>query len=151
MERCAECGAPAEPYSCDELFQVLLGLDHARREPWGPLHGVSVSCYLLQHPGRLPADGGARARDLLRAYLEGGLDEVNQVVGRARRGNNHRVRGGSARRAGDGVPPQRGAPRSRFSVTLHEVAVDGSFPAAGFAERVRGWAAATLGEWGRGA
>ncbi|GAA3184255.1 MULTISPECIES: DUF5946 family protein [Streptomyces] len=148
MEPCAECGAPPEPQSCDELFQVLLALDHGRQEPWGPLHGVSVSCHLLQHPGRLPADGGARAREMLRAYLDGGLDEVNRLAGRARRGNSHRVQGGPAPAAREAARPHRDAPRSGFAVTIRDVAVDGSFPAHGFPERVRDWAAATLEAWG---
>ncbi|MEU3372804.1 DUF5946 family protein [Streptomyces sp. NPDC006660] len=90
MEPCSECGAPI-PHSCDELFHALLALDHSRQAPWGPLHGVSVSCFLLQHPSWLPADDGATAWALLRAYLEGGLDDVDQLVAQARRGNSHRV------------------------------------------------------------
>lgn len=140
MEPCAECGAR----SCEDLFHALLALDHSRQEPWGPLHGVSVACFLLQHPSRLPADRGARAWAFLRAYLDAGLDEVNKLADRARRDNSHR--GGPARAARD-APPPRAAPRSRFSVTIEDVAVDGTFPAAEFAERVRAWAAATVDAW----
>ncbi|WP_406473241.1 DUF5946 family protein [Streptomyces platensis] len=148
MEPCAECGAPMDPRSCDELFQTLLALDHARQAPWGPLHGVSVACFLLQHPSRLPADDGARAWALLHAYLAGGLDEVNQLVGRARRGNSHRVKGRPAPAvAQDTALPHRDAPHPRFSVTIHDVAVDGSFPSAEFTERVKAWAAATVDAW----
>ncbi|MFI5521023.1 DUF5946 family protein [Streptomyces platensis] len=147
METCAECGAPMDPRSCDELFQILLALDHARQAPWGPLHGVSVACFLLQHPSRLPADDGARAWALLHAYLEGGLDEVNQLVGRARRGNSHRVQGRPAPAAPDAARPRRDTPHSPFPVTIHDVAVDGSFPATEFTERVKAWAAATVDAW----
>ncbi|MFF8897152.1 DUF5946 family protein [Streptomyces lydicus] len=147
MESCTECGAPTGPRSCDELFDALLALDHARQAPWGPLHGVSVSCFLLQHPGRLPADDGAMAWALLQAYLAGGLDAVNQLVGQARRGNSHRVKGRSSVDVRDPAQPPRGAPRSRFAVTIHDVAVDGSFPSSEFAERVRAWAAATVEAW----
>lgn len=147
MEPCAECGAPMDPRSCDELFQTLLALDHARQAPWGPLHGVSVSCFLLQHPGRLPTDDGGTAWALLHAYLEGGLDEVNQLVGRARRGNSHRAKGSPAPAVRDAALPHRDAPPSRFSVTIHDVAVDGSFPAPEFTERVKAWAAATVDAW----
>jgi hypothetical protein len=136
-----------DPRSCDELFQTLLALDHARQAPWGPLHGVSVSCFLLQHPSQLPADDGAMAWALLHAYLEGGLDQVNQLVGRARRGNSHRVQGRPAQAVRDAALPHRDAPHPRFSVTIHDVAVDGSFPAAEFTEHVKAWATATVDAW----
>jgi hypothetical protein len=139
---CGECGAPG----CEELFQTLLALDHGRQEPWGPLHGVSVSCFLLQHPGRLPGDGGARAREFLRAYLGGGLAEVDRLVERARRANSHRVRGEAPEVVREA--PQE-VPRGGYGVTIAEVAVDGTFPAEGFPERVRAWAAATVAPWER--
>ncbi|BDM74707.1 hypothetical protein HEK616_81940 (plasmid) [Streptomyces nigrescens] len=149
MKPCAECGVPMNSRSCDDLFQALLALDHARQEPWGPLHGVSVSCFLLQHPSQLPADDGAMAWTLLHAYLEGGLDEVNQLVDQARLGNSHRVKNIPPRVVRDVAPPRRDAPPSRFSVTIEDVAVDGTFPAEGFAERVKAWAAATVDAWSR--
>ncbi|NYV73929.1 DUF5946 family protein [Streptomyces sp. UH6] len=150
MEPCAECGAPMNPRSCDELFHALLALDHSRQAPWGPLHGVSVACFLLQHPSRLPSDDGAMAWALLRAYLDGGLDEVDQLVGQARRGNSHRVQSPPSRVARDAALPHRSAPRSGYSVTIEDVAVDGTFPAAEFTERVEAWATATVDAWSRG-
>ncbi|MGW2374311.1 DUF5946 family protein [Kitasatospora sp. NPDC001683] len=150
-DRCGECGAPG----CEELFHRLLALDHSRAEPWGPLHGVSVACFLLQHPSRLAVGGGARARAFLRAYLDGGLPAVNGLVGRARAANSHRVRGrapaaavapGTGAETGTGAGA--GAPRGGFAVTIAEVGQDRTFPAAGFPERVRAWAAATLEGWG---
>ncbi|MFJ9446447.1 DUF5946 family protein [Kitasatospora sp. NPDC101235] len=150
MEPCPECGASMDPRSCDELFHALLALDHSRQAPWGPLHGVSVSCFLLQHPSRLPADDGAMAWALLHTYLEGGLDEVNQLVGQARRDNSHRVKGGPLRVVRDAPLPHRDASRSRFSVTIQDVAVDGTFPSSAFTERVKAWAAATVDAWSCG-
>ncbi|WP_425461455.1 DUF5946 family protein [Kitasatospora viridis] len=82
--------------------------------------------------------------------LEGGLDAVNQLVAQARRGNSHRMNGRPSRVLRDAALPPRDAPRSRFSVTIDDVAVDGTFPAAEFAERVRAWAAATVDAWSRG-
>ncbi|MEU9487444.1 DUF5946 family protein [Streptomyces sp. Je 1-4] len=149
MESCAECGVSVGPRSCGDLFHALLALDHERQAPWGPLHGVSVSCFLFQHPSRLPADGGAMAWALLHTYLEGGLSEVNRLVGRARRGNSHRVTGMPSRVACEAALPQRDAPPPRFSVTIEDVAVDGTFPAEEFTERVRAWAAATVDAWSR--
>ncbi|MEU1665303.1 DUF5946 family protein [Streptomyces sparsogenes] len=151
MESCAECGAPLDTRSCDELFRTLLALDHSRQAPWGPLHGVSVPCFLLQHPSRLPADGGAMAWALVHAYLEGGLDEVNRLVGRACRGNSHRAKGMPGHDVRDVAPPRLDAPRARFSVTIQDVAVDGSFPSSEFTDRVKAWAAATVDAWSRGA
>ncbi|MFJ8477449.1 hypothetical protein [Kitasatospora sp. NPDC094011] len=37
--------------------------------------------------------------------------------------------------------------RGGFAVTIEQVALDGTFPAAGFPERVRDWATATLAAW----
>jgi hypothetical protein len=144
---CPECGALMDPRSCDDLFHALLALDHSRQAPWGPLHGVSVSCFLLQHPSRLSTGDGATSWALLRAYLEGGLDAVNRLTGQARRGNSHRVRGRPSRVVHDAAPPHRDTPPSLFSVTIEDVAVDGTFPAAEFPERVRAWAVATGDAW----
>lgn len=149
MKTCAECGVSMDSRSCDDLFHALLALDHARQAPWGPLHGVSVSCFLFQHPGRLPADDGAMAWALLHAYLEGGLEEVNQLAGQARRSNSHRVKSMPSQVVRDAALPRRDAPPSRFSVTIEDVAVDGTFPAEKFAERVNAWAAATVDAWSR--
>jgi hypothetical protein len=135
-ERCPGCGAPAEPDSCDELFQVLLALDHSRQDPWGPLHGVSVSCFLLQHHGG-SVEGVSPRRAVLQAYLDGGLEAVEHLTTRARRANR---RGGVVF---DLDPAHKDAlPVGPFAVTIVDVAHGGKFPADGFAERVRNWASA---------
>ncbi|WP_246212298.1 DUF5946 family protein [Streptomyces abyssomicinicus] len=36
MEPCAECGAPTNPRSCDELFHALLASDHSRQASYWP-------------------------------------------------------------------------------------------------------------------
>ena len=135
---CPECGAPALPRSCAELFHDVLALDHSRQPPWGPLHGVTVACYLLQHRSRLPEAHRARPWSVLRAYLDGGLDEVSALTEDLRRAN----RTGALARV-PAAPGPAGAPPAGFAVTIHDVAGDGTFPAAGFADRVRAWAAAT--------
>lgn len=150
MEFCAECGMSADSQSCDELFDILLGLDHSREEPWGPLHGASVACYLFQHPSRLPADGGVTAWAMMQGYLEGGLEAMNRIVGQARRGNSHRVNNGPVRAVPGMEPPKRDTPPIHFDVTISDIAVDGTFPADGFADRVKTWAAATVGAWNSG-
>jgi hypothetical protein len=137
--RCPECGAPGTPRSCTDLFEVLLALDHSRRPPWGPLHAVSVSCYLLQHPGGT-STGVAQRRAVLRAYLDGGVAAVENLTEGARRRNTHRS-GAAVRLGGD---PDPAPPSGPFAVTIVDVAQGGDFPAAGFEERVRAWAAAIL-------
>jgi hypothetical protein len=152
--RCPECGGPAAPRSCDELFQELLALDHSRQAPWGPLHAVAAACFLLQHPSRLPATARPLHWAMLHAYLRGGLAAVAPMTERVRRLNSHRG-GGRAPRAGDypGAPPfPAGGPPRRYAVTIADVALegrspDGGFPADGYADRLRAWAADTVGAW----
>ncbi|UQS23889.1 DUF5946 family protein [Amycolatopsis thermalba] len=145
MTPCAECGAPGKP--CAELFHTVLALDHSRRPPWGPLHGVTVACFLLQHPSRLPERDRARVWQVLRTYLDEGATGLATLTARARRANSHRNR----RAAAPGAPPPPPGPApTSFSVTIADVAQDGTFPAAGFPERVRAWALATVTAWGNG-
>ncbi|GII96120.1 DUF5946 family protein [Sinosporangium siamense] len=145
MTRCPECGAPALPYTCEELFHAVLALDHSRLAPWGPLHGVTVACFLLQHPSRLPA-GPDRTRTwaILHAYLDEGLPAVARLTARARRANSHRNRTGVLPGAA-AMPPAPEAPA--YGVTIADVARDGTFPADGFPERVTAWARATADAW----
>lgn len=148
MSTCPECGAAVA--SCDDLFQALLALDHSRQEPWGPLHGIAVACYLLQHGSRLSRNDRAVHWALLHAYLRGGRAAVAPMIERIRRLNSHR-HGGRPPRADDypGAPPFPGAepaPR-RYATTIADVAVDGTFPAAGYEDRLRAWSAATIDAW----
>lgn len=142
MDRCPECGAPGDP-ACEELFHELLALDHSREEPWGPLHGVAVSCYLLQHPASLPGGGYDVPLDVLRAFMTGGLAAASRLTERARRANSHRGHPRVQER-----PAARQAPGG-FAVTIADVADGGTFPAAGYPERLHRWAEATLAAWQR--
>lgn len=127
---------------CGELFQRLLALDHSRSEPWGPLHGVVVACYRLQHPATLTQGSHPFLLELLRTYVEGGAEAARRMTERARRANSHRVR----QREPTAPAPRPGVPTG-FAVTISNVAVDGSFPADHYPERVRAWAEATLAAW----
>ncbi|RCV47686.1 DUF5946 family protein [Marinitenerispora sediminis] len=147
MTHCPECHAPSVPRSCEDLFQKLLALDHSRQPPWGPLHGVSVSCFLLQHHSRIPAAGAAAPWAILHAYLEGGLDSVNRRTGRARRSNSHRGHDNAPVTTLGTAVPATNRPPTRFRYTITDVAQDGGFPASGFPERVQAWAAATVDAW----
>ncbi|WP_232665274.1 DUF5946 family protein [Pseudonocardia sp. TRM90224] len=126
----------------DELFHELLALDHSRRPPWGPLHGVVVACHLLQTaPGQVRSDDPRLV--LLRDFVDGGLQAVAERAAASRRGNSHRSR--------SAWPPEPSGPElaepGGFAVTIADVAVEGTFPADGYEERVARWAAATLGAW----
>ncbi|TVT57409.1 hypothetical protein FNH05_07480 [Amycolatopsis rhizosphaerae] len=146
--RCPECGALAQPHSCEELFHLVLALDHSRRPPWGPLHGVTVSCFLLQHPSRLPASGRARSWAILHTYLNEGVSATTRLTERARRANSHRNTGSALPDiVPDVAPPSWTSSPPVFRVTIADVAQDGTFPADGFPERVTAWAEATITAW----
>jgi hypothetical protein len=86
---------------------------------------------------------------LLHAYLRDGLAAAAPMTERARKLNSHR-RGGRAPQAGDypGAPPFPDTdPPGNYATTIADVALDGSFPAAGYEERVRSWAANTTSAW----
>lgn len=148
MAQCPECGASGGAQWCAELFHRLLDLDYSRQEPWGPHHGVTTPCYLLQHPSRMR--GGAREHPwiLIHAFLDGGLDQLHRFVERARAANSHRHGEDTALPRPPGTPPMPArTPPTRFGTTIAEVAADGGFPADGFTERVRDWAADTSAAW----
>ncbi|SNT63289.1 hypothetical protein SAMN05421812_11546 [Asanoa hainanensis] len=133
------------PYSCDELFERLLALDHSRQPPWGPLHGAAVACFFLQHPGH-PL--GPRGRNdfgwaCLLAYRSGGQAALHAVTDLARRRNSHRHAGSELF---DVTAPEFASSTS-FAVTITDVAVDGSFPADGYEKRLLAWADATYLAW----
>ncbi|MGC0273623.1 DUF5946 family protein [Pseudactinotalea sp. Z1739] len=144
---CAECGSGGSP-GCEALFDRLLALDHSRAEPWGPLHAVAVACYRLQHPSALPAGDERWLLQLLRAYLDGGPEGLNRWVDGARRANARRHHARPAARVAptSGSWPRAGNPTA-FETTLTDVAVNGTFPASGYRDRVRAWAQATLTAW----
>ena len=144
---CPGCGAADGLAACTELFHHLLALDQSRMQPWGPLHGAVVPAFYLQH-----SQGSPRALDpmldLLQIYLRDGAEGLNTAAQTARGRNSHRT-GAPYTHAFQIVVPgatDRPAPAS-FRVTISDVAVDGSFPAAGHGERMRAWAAATVEEW----
>ncbi len=79
---CPECGAPALPLSRQELFERLLVLDYRQEPPWGPLHGVVVACFFLQHPTSptAPASGGDVQWTIVHRYLTGGQPALDAFV-----------------------------------------------------------------------
>ncbi|MGC0144492.1 DUF5946 family protein [Pseudactinotalea sp. Z1732] len=156
---CPECGAAAA-VPCAELFDRVLALDHSRAAPWGPLHGVVVCCYRLQHPSTFAVGQEQTMLDLLRTYRDGGPQALDRWTAGARRANSHRRSTTSSgpqpskpaqTAPGPEVAAEHRTTRERragrFDVTIADVAVDGTFPAHGHADRVRAWAQATLRGW----
>jgi hypothetical protein len=149
MERCAQCGAPGGTQSCTQLYHHLLVLDFSRREPWGPHHGVTTACYLLQHANAwLSPPDREHPWILIHAFLDGGLPHALRFIDRARIANSHRRGDASIALARpETTPPQDRSAPTRFEVTIADLAVDGTFPAADFTARTRPWAAATRDAW----
>jgi hypothetical protein len=115
-------------------FEALLALDHSRRPPWGPLHAVAVSCYLLQRTEVQIRSDDSRL-EILRAFLAGGRPSLDAKVARLRRADTRTSTGVAL-----AVP-------AGFDMTILDVSVDGSFPAEGYEQRVRQWSFTTLTAW----
>ena len=121
MGDCSQCGASTALFSCTELFERLLALDHSRRRPWGPLHGVAVSCFFLQHPDHqlAPVGGNDVGWAIVHTYLDAGIPAVDIFTARIRRHGGDRDRHGpadlSAQRLPDGPRPAGLAGRSQMS------------------------------------
>src|SRR5947208_2161966 len=73
MSRCAECGAEYvdKGDSCSARFDVLLALDHSRREPWGSRHGQAFAAFALQHSATHAASLDRAWAALHRIYVVG--------------------------------------------------------------------------------
>jgi hypothetical protein len=137
--RCRECGGDAAAAPCAELFLRLLALDHSRAQPWGGLHAVNVACYFLQHPSLLARPQLDAQWAVVMLFLDDGLDALAARTAAAVRRNSHRHGGRHVEASGGRAPD--------FAVTITDVAVDGTFPAEGFPQRVGRWAAATRSGW----
>jgi hypothetical protein len=138
-DRC-ECGA-SDSKACAERLQLLLALDHSREAPWGPLHGVAVVCYRLQHPSALSPGEPAVLLRMLDAYRQEGLPGFERIAQDRRRANSRHAHG--VRPSGDepvGTP-------AAFTFTIDDLAVDGTFPAEGYSTRAQAWAEATALAW----
>ncbi len=139
MPVCEDCDATGRYGSCEDLFHMLLALDHQRLAPWGPHHGLNVACYYLQHPSTAPPNTASGQWSLVEAYRAGGLESANQ---------NERQRVAQNRLnlfdPDDAIPaPARTRP-SHF--TIEHLSVDGSFPAEGYEQRMNQWVSAVLFE-----
>lgn len=152
MNTCDDCGAPVGEASCEELFQRLLALDYSGAQPWGLFHAVNVASYALQHPTWSPSrfrDGQYR---ILSVFATEGLSGVRSLTTALVSANSHRRRGGRVHEplgSGIGATLSHVDPPTQFHTTIHDVAVDGTFPAQGFTASVASWAGATRTAWAR--
>lgn len=137
------------PSTCDELFERLLELDRSGQAPWEPLHGIVTACFLLQHPAHpLAARGGNKgAWARLYFYVSGGPSGFLAVIEGARPRNSHRHADAPRPMFLPADPLPEGPAPTCFDTTIVDVAVDGSFPAEGYEQRVSAWALATRAAW----
>lgn len=80
MARCAECGTrlPGDR-TCRNLFEELIRREYEQEfgpEAW-KAHGLTVSAYVLQHPRSHPPTSYVRARAVLEAVFEEGMDPAS--------------------------------------------------------------------------
>lgn len=140
MTRCADCGAvySAADDDCAARFNALLALDHSRQEPWGSRHGLAMSAFTLQHPGRHGRDVLERAwLYLFTVYVMG--HDCARVARGLRRAGKHAPRWV--------VPPLPASrPEPRYAVTIADL---GTFPAETYASQLDAWCQAALEAWRR--
>jgi hypothetical protein len=130
---CAECGASGRLGTCAELFHALLALDLQRLQPWGRFHGLNVACYLLQHRSEPLASALDGHWHIVTVFLADGLDAMNALQAELVRANRHGARPWNA----FDPPPAHSA---AATVTIEDTSLDGTFPAAGYEQRMLGWA-----------
>lgn len=138
LEACPECGASGRLGDCAHLFHVVLALDHQRLQPWGRFHALTVACFLLQHPSQSNAQDSGVHWQLVTTFLAGGIEAMDRLTAARVRSN----RGRRSLPSVDPAPPRRSGP----TVTIEDVALDGSFPALGYEGRVTAWAASVARE-----
>ena len=134
MAQCPECGAqyPTPDDTCAQRFDVLLALDHSRREPWGSRHGQAFAAFALQHPHTHARSVDAAWDALYRIYC---LNEPARAVF-------------AARRSHPAAPPHVRRPTERvseFAVTIADLA---DFAAAAYPVALDTWCRSALAAWG---
>ena len=138
MVVCEGCGAKYLPGSdsCAARFEVLLGLDHSRTEPWGSRHGLAFSAYVLQHPHRFDRSVLERAWLLLFSVYVNGADRIRLAEALRRLGK--------ANPQWQTPPVPAGQPPPRFDVTIKDL---GGFEAATYAGQLDQWCESALASW----
>jgi uncharacterized protein DUF5946 len=126
---CTSCGA-ADRDTCERLFELLLAKEYRHDLPFGPLHGVTVACFFLQHPEHPKAPRAlATLLALLKDYIDHGsatLQHEAEREGPSPQGNAqcrrespyrrqsllHRVAGHTASRSQMSRSTERSLPRN---------------------------------------
>lgn len=134
MMQCSECGAQLlhADDSCARRFDVLLALDHSRREPWGSRHGQAFAAFALQHPQAYARSLDAAWDLLYRIYCLG--EPVSTAI--------------AARRANPQAAPIAPRPAARladFTVTIADL---GEFDGARYPAALDEWCMSALKAWG---
>jgi hypothetical protein len=136
--RCHECGAlyDTPSASCTARFNVLLALDHSRREPWGSRHGQAFAAFALQHPERYAASLDTAWAALHRMYVH--CQPASEVFETLRRSP------GAIPMAWD-IPIR---PATRFRAAEMTILDLGDFDASTYPNLLDAWCRATLASWG---
>jgi hypothetical protein len=133
MSQCPECGALYDgSVTCADRFDVLLALDHSRREPWGSRHGQAFAAFALQHPHRYPRSVDAAWDALYQIYCLG--HQPAEVF--------------AARRKTPDAPPRikrARRPVRAFTVTIAHL---DDFAAETYAAKLDVWCRSALAAWG---
>lgn len=138
---CPECGAEQRFGTCHELFLALLAHDYEQRRPYADWHTLNVAGYLLQHPSMTRPRVLAGQWEVAQRFARDGLVGVHAIIEGAVRRNSHRT---ATALSAEPVQPEAPVARRRPHVTIENVSVDGTFPAEGFAERMRQWILDTI-------
>ncbi len=122
---------------CQERFEALLALDHSRREPWGPRHGLAVAVHTLQHPAGASRERLERCWVIAYRCAVSGDDPWR--LSRAMSGRAHTPA------SGWGVPELPPAPPpGGYRITIQGL---GEFDATRYPDDLRDWALATVDRW----
>jgi hypothetical protein len=137
---CAQCGAvfADATHTCEDRFDALLALDHARLQPWGSRHGLAFSTFAMQHPqGRSAAQLTACWIMLYRVWIKGDNRAKLAAAMRSRQ---------ELPPAEWDVPPLPAVPPAgtRYAVTIADL---GEFDADTYVEKLEAWGRATLAAW----
>lgn len=139
---CALCGAQLlAGQSCEDIHQRLVGYDFDPRNAVPhAIHFLQVTCYMIQHD-RYSDEALGWAQEMLRAHLDGGMDEygLRRFVTSRLAGSDSTTRTWRFNRA----PHARPLTRVAWSWTIVEVDHQMNLGAS-YAEAITQWARATL-------
>lgn len=114
-------------------------------QPWGSYHALNVACYFLEFPEQSSKTVLEREWTLLQRFLREGLPGVHALTASAVKANNHRWPQAARGITTEGKLPSH--PLGKLEFGILDVAVDGSFPAAGYPERMLRWAQSLDRSW----